>query len=304
MPILPGAVVVGAMLGLLISRRDGPGAALNLAVPEENLVVFVPGHGQGSGQQAFDDLVDLMGLEPENARFFDYRLAGGWADHRMASEQLSVRDAASSLNSYLGAVAEDGRPIYLVGFSKGGATIAHLIAAWDDGAYGPSDSVAGAALLDPPLAAGSLGWAQSAGRFWGFVPDDGGYDPVRCDFMWFGCDDARDNLGGPSGVDVVVVRNPRAGVTSFSDFPEALRIYNAVDDGPGLWDQLWRNPFGLPARISQAHEAVLDDPNVARCLVAEMWDPGSCDLPRHQPFRYPVWRQPVAARADGGIWPI
>jgi hypothetical protein len=303
-PIVPAAIGMGAMLGLLLSRREGPGTALMLEAPEENVVVFVPGHGQGNGQDAFEDLVDLMGIDPENTRFFDHRLAGGWPDAEMASQYLRVEDAASSLNSYLGAVAEEGRPIYLVGFSKGGATIAHLIAAWDDGAYGASESVAGAALLDPPMAVGAHGWAQSAGRFWGSIPDDGGYDPVRCDFMWFGCEDARDNLGGASGVDVVVVRNPRAGVTSFSDFPEALRIYNAIDDGPGLADQLWRNPFGLPARISRAHEAVLDDPEVARCLVAEMWDPGSCELPRHEPFRYPVWRKPVAARADRGIWPI
>jgi hypothetical protein len=59
----------------------------------------------------------------------------------------------------------------------------------------------------------------------------------------------------------------------------------------------------LPARISEAHEAVLDDPEVARCIVSEMWDPGSCDLPRHEPFRWPVWRLPVPARADDGIWP-
>lgn len=303
-PIVPGAIGLGVLLGLLASRREGPGAALTLEAPREDLIVFVPGHGQGQGAEVFDDLIGLMGVDAENARFFDYRLAGGWTDASMASEELPVDHAASSLNSYLGAVAEQGRPIYLVGFSKGGATIAHLIAAWDDGAYGPSDAVTGAALLDPPLATGAHGWAQSAGRFWGSIPDDGGYDPVRCDFLWFGCEDARDNLGNASGVDVVVVRNPRAGVTSFSDFPDALRIYNAIDDGPGLWDQLWRNPFGLPARISQAHDAVLDDPKVARCLVAEMWDPGSCDLPRHEPFRYPVWRKPVAARADGGIWPI
>ena len=302
-PLIPGAVAVAALLGVLLARREEPGAALGLQPPEDRLIVFVPGHGQGPAEEVFDDLIDLMGLEEDDLRFFDYRFAEGWPNPQMASQALSIDDAASSLNSYLGGVAEEGRPIYLVGFSKGGATIAHLVAGWDDGAYGPNEAVAGAALLDPPLATKAHGWLQSVGRFWGAPPDDGGYDPVDCRFLWFDCDDARDHLGGASGVDVVVIRNPNAGVTSFSDFPEGLRIYDAADEGPSAWDGFWSDPIGLPARISEAHEAVLDDPEVARCIVSEMWDPGSCNLPRHEPFRWPVWRLPVPARADDGIWP-
>jgi hypothetical protein len=302
-PIIPGALALGALLGALLARNDGPGRALGLRPPEDALIVFVPGHGQGRAEEVFDDLIDLMGIDESDARFFDYGLARGVPDPQIASQELSIEFAASSLNSYLGAVAQEGRPMYLVGFSKGGTTLAHLIAGWDDGAYGPNDSVAGAALLDPPMASKAHGWLQSTGRLWGSLPDDGGYDPVECSFLWFGCEDARDHLGEASGVDVIVVRNPKSGITSFSDHPDGLRVYDAADEGRSFWEQAWRNPLALPGRVSRAHEAVLGDPDVARCLVAEMWDAGSCDLPRHEPFRYPVWRKAVESRADYGIWP-
>ncbi|HSM02697.1 MAG TPA: hypothetical protein VK960_09720 [Acidimicrobiia bacterium] len=301
-PIDPAVIALGILAAALLVRRE-PGAALGLRPPGDALVVFVPGHGQGPADEVFDDLIELMGLEPGDIRFFDYRLANGLPDPRWASQDLPIEMAASSLNSYLGAVAQEGRPMYLVGFSKGGATIAHLIAGWDGGAYGPNDAVVGAALLDPPMASKAHGWIQSVGRFWGSIPDDGGYDPVECSFLWFGCRDARDNLGEAAGVDVIVVRNPKSGVTSFSDHPEGLRVYDAADEGPDFWDQALRNPVALPERIAEAHESVLDDPVVAVCLVSELWDPGSCDLPRHEPFRYPVWRKAVESRADGGIWP-
>ena len=302
-PLIPGAAALAALLGVLAARRRGPGDALGLQTPGDALVVFVPGHGQGPAEAVFDDLIDLMGIDDESLRFFDYRFAAGSLDPHSASSGLSISEAASSLNSYLGAVAEEGRPIYLVGFSKGGATIAHLVAGWDDGAYGPNQAVVGAALLDPPMATKGHGWLQSVGSFWGSVPDDGGYDPVECGFLWFGCEDSRDHLGEAAGVDVVVIRNPNSGITSFSDFPEGLRIYNAAGDAGSAWEGGWSDPFGLPARLAAAHEAVLEDPAVAECIVAEMWDPGACALPRHEPFRWPVWRMPVPARADYGIWP-
>jgi hypothetical protein len=61
-----------------------------------------------------------------------------------------------------------------------------------------------------------------------------------------------------------------------------LRVYDAADDGPTIWEQLARNPFALPGRISEAHEAVLHDRNVADCIVAEMTS-GICDLPETRP---------------------
>lgn len=301
-PLLPVGLGSALILAALLSRREGPGSALGLRPPGDPIVVFVVGHGQGDGREVFEDLVDSLGLDEDDARFFDYRYAAGWSDPRQASRALRIDPAARSLNSYLGAVGAEGRPMFLVGFSKGGATIAHLIAGWDAGLYGP-DGVQGAALLDPPMAVGAQGWAQSVGRFWDAVPDDGGYDPVSCDFLWFGCTDSRDHLGAASGVEVLVVRNPKAGITSFADLPEGLRVYDAPDDGRGLLEQVWHNPLALPARVAEAHEAVLHDPAVARCITAEMWQPGSCGLTQRTPFRYPQWRKPVAARADGGIWP-
>ena len=106
-------------------------------------------------------------------------------------------------------MANSDQPVWLVGFSKGGATVAELIAAWDRGLFGPTANVEGAMLLDPPMARGMHGTLQSAGTVVGPVPDDGGYDPVDCSFLWFGCHDDRAHLGDASGVEVIVVRNPR-----------------------------------------------------------------------------------------------
>ena len=277
---LPGAAVVlaGAAAAAAVLSRKNPGAALGLRPPEDAVIVFVPGHGQGQGEAAFAGLVDLMGLDPDDARFFDYRLVTGESDPVAASEHASIDDAARGLNAFLAALAAEGRPLYLVGFSKGGATIAKLVAAWDEGAFGPADAVEGAFLLDPPISAGTQGWLQSLGTMVGSIPDDGGYDPVSCDFLWWDCHDERDHLGEASGVEVLVVRNPKAGITSFGDHPDGLRVVDAPDEGRGFWDQMWHNPFGVPGRVAEAHESVLGDRAVARCLVAEMHSPGACLL--------------------------
>ncbi len=288
-PSAPGIIGLGAMAAALaaLQRRPGglsPSGGLALEPSGETIIVFVPGHGQFHGSRAFADLIDLMDLEDDAVRHFDYRWVDGGDDAGRASRDVFVDDAATALNAYLAGVAGDGRPIYLVGFSKGGATIAELIADWDDGRWGPAAHIEGAALLDPPIARGTHGWLQSIGRFWGPMPDDGGYDPIDCSFLGFNCSDRRDYLGRESGVDVIVIRNPKAGVTSFGDHPRGLRVYEAADRGPTIWGQLVRNPFGLPGRISQAHNAVLADRAVADCIVAEV-RAGVCDLP--QPDRHP-----------------
>jgi len=279
-PGLAGFGVIAALLAL--SRREGedlsPSGGLGLEASPLTFV-FVPGHGQAHGRLAFDALIENMGLSDDSVRYFDYRWVEGGANHSDASEDVPIDDAVSALNAYLAGVAAEGEEVYLVGFSKGGATIAELIADWDDGRWGPADSIRGAALLDPPMAVGAHGWMQSAGRAIGPIPDDGGYDPVQCSFIVFGCEDRRDHLGVDSGVDVVVVRNPRAAITSFSDLPEGLRVYDAADEGPGPWGQLLRNPLGFPGRVAEAHEAVLGDPRVAACLVAESTVAGTCQLP-------------------------
>lgn len=303
---LPGPAGIAAVVALLaaVARRDdelSPAAGLGLE-PADPIVVFVPGHGQPHGSAAFDDLVEMMDLDEGSVRHFDYRWVEGSVDHARASETVPIDDAASALNSYLAGVAAQDEEIYLVGFSKGGTTVAELIADWDDGRWGPSDAVVGAALLDPPMASGLHGWFQSVGRRVGWVPDDGGYDPVHCRFLTFWCDDRRAHLGDAAGVDVVVIRNPRAAITSFGDVPPGLRVYDAPDDGPGPLAQLLRNPFALPGRVSRAHEAVLADRTVADCLVGEIRRPGSCGLtptgapPPLPSLRPPTFRPPTAMK--------
>lgn len=278
---MSGAAAAMALAALALRRSDpAPGDALSLSEP---LVVFVPGHGQAHGSEAFAELVRHMGIEDDQVRYFDYRWVAGHPDASWASSRVPLDEAVQSLNAYVAGVAEEGRPVYLVGFSKGGATVAELVADWDDGHWGRSDAVVGAALLDPPIAAGPQGFVQSLGRRIGPVPDDGGYDPVRCTFLGFGCEDRRVDLGRASGVEVVVIRNPKAAVTSFADVPRGLRVYDAPDPGPTIVGQLVRNPLGVPARIARAHEAVLRDRSVAQCIVAEM-RAGRCDLaPRRRP---------------------
>lgn len=282
MPGLLGMASLAAALAALQQRREDLSPADGLSLDAGPIVVFVPGHGQSQGAEAFADLIEYMGVDPETVRHFDYRSIDGGSSASTASADVGIDDAVTGLNSYLDGVAGDGREIYLVGFSKGGATVAELVADWDAGRWGPSGSVIGAALLDPPIAGGSLGWLQSLGRHWGPVPDDGGYEPVQCVILGHGCSDRRIGLGRESAVDVVVVRNPKAAVTSLGDVPVGLRVYNAADDGPTIGGQLLRNPFALPSRIAQAHDAVLHDRKVAECVVAELRS-GRCDLPRAKP---------------------
>jgi len=241
----------------------------------EPLVVFVSGHGSGSAPGVFAHLSTLMGIHPGEARFFDYRWAEGGTDHTHASQEATIDELADALGGYLAGLSALGRPIYLVGFSKGGAGIAELVARWDRGQPG-GERVQGAALLDPPMASGVYGMLESLGTLWGPLPDDGGYDPVRC-ALWE-CTDAREHLGVASGVQVLVVRNPQSGVASFADIPEGLRVYDADDGGPGVLETLFTRPWALASRIGAAHNSVLHDPRVADCIVAEIRQAGACPL--------------------------
>jgi hypothetical protein len=139
--------------------------------------------------------------------------------------------------------------------------------------------VEGAALLEAPIAKGLQGVVQSVGRHVGFIPDDGGYDPIKCTLGGLVCRDTREHLGRAAGVSVTVVRNPKAGITTFGDHPEGLRVYNASDEGPDFWETGLSSPWNLPSRISEAHESVLRSGAVAECIVAEIEEPGTCDLP-------------------------
>ena len=297
-PILLGLAAAAAVLA---TRR--PGSALGLRPPDDAMVVFVPGHGQGAGADVYGDFVELMGLDPDDARYFDYRWVTGDADPHRASALAPTEQSAASLNAYLAGVADGDRPVWLVGFSKGGATVAELIATWDRGVHRPPLDVVGAMLLDPPMARGLHGTLQSAGQVMSGIPDDGGYDPVDCSFLWFGCHDTRANLGENSGIEVIVVRNPRAAVTSFGDRPPGLRVVDAPDDGPGPWGQIMENPLRLFNRLTEAHESVLSDPAVVRCLVAEMHAPGSCPLgrPRIEAPEFSPLRVRASSRAGRAV---
>ncbi|MFH1329561.1 MAG: hypothetical protein ABIJ48_02720 [Actinomycetota bacterium] len=274
-PVAAGGAAAG--LAVLAAARwqgrkeDGDDGA-------DPLVVFVSGHGNASAPGLFAHLVALMGLDAGSTRYFDYRWADGGGDHDRASENASIDETADALDGYLAGLADSGRPLYLVGFSKGGTGIAELVARWDRREPGAAHGVVGAALLDPPMASGFHGWLQSVGKAWGPIPDDGGYDPIRCDFR--GCTDTRRHLGDASGVEVVVMRNPQAAITNFADVPEGLRVYEASDGGPGFVETLVTHPWDLGSRVTDAHLAVLDDPRVAECITAEVTGSGTCPLPR------------------------
>jgi hypothetical protein len=293
-----GAAVVGT--AILAHRRSrgaadptSPAAGLALEPPDDALVVFVPGHG--NGPEVFDDLIRQMGLDEDQVRIFDYRLATEDLDAADGSMRASLDDSADALNGYLAGLADLDRPIHLVGFSKGGVVTAELLGRWDDGAAGPADSIDSVALLDPPMAAGMHGEVQSLGRrlvagmnsllkgtfpLGGSlaadvvgaglhpIPDDAGYDPVSCSFLFFGCDDERDHLGRASGLDPMVIRNSRSRLTNLADAPDGLRIYDAPTSVGGPW----------PWEVGAAHLSVLYEPAVADCLVAEMHETGTCGL--------------------------
>lgn len=305
----PGVVVVPGLLGIatvIATRRRSDGFIddLDEALALDPIVIFVPGHGDGPAEEVFADLIDQLGIDPASARFFDYRFASDAATAETASQEVGIDDAAKVLNAYVAGVAAGGRPVYIVGFSKGAVTVAEMLADWDDGHFAP-EGVIGAALLDPPMAVSLHGWLQSLGRFIGPIPDDGGYDPVNCAFAGFWCTDDRDHLGVASGVNVMVLRNPKAAVTNFGDLPEGLRVYEAPDEGPGFLDRLPRNPFEAMSRASEAHRAVLHDPNVAACIASELKALGSCDsltqVTDKPPLPALVFDNPILGAGSGEI---
>ena len=281
-PLVPitSILAAGAALAAALRIRDdqsAPGDGLGLS--EDPLVVFVPGHGNSPDD--FDGLIELMDLEPEEYRMFDYRWTVETADRVHASQAADIDSTADALNAYLAGVTDGDREVYLVGFSKGGAGIAEMVSRWDDGAPPAVEGVVGAALLDPPISGSFQGTVQSLGFYVGPIPDDGGYSPKECILPGL-CVDNRDHLGEGAGVEVLVLRNPKAGITNFDDRPDGLRVYDVADEGRGPLGAFLHNPFSYSARIAEAHDAVLHDQRVADCIRAEMAELGSCDIPAEQ----------------------
>ena len=272
---LGGAVIAAAVL----ARRRSMGLAPSQQDP---LFVYVPGHG--GDPRGFEDLAKRIGVDGGDIRVFDYRWAWPSNDPIEASRRATADDAADALGAYLAAVGADGRPIYLVGHSKGGAVITEVVGRWDQHPTIAVDAVVGAAILDPPISSGPLGLLQSVGWLHGGTADDGLFDPIRCG--WTGCRDIRDGLGRDAGVEVVIVRNPDAGFTSFRDRPDGVRVYD-LDDGRGGLLGRFPNIFGMWSRMGEAHNSVLHSDVVAACIAAEVKHVGSCTWPTSNPAEAP-----------------
>ena len=264
---LGGAVIASAVL----ARRRHAGLTSGSQDP---LFVYVPGHG--GDPRGFDDLAKRIGADGDDVRVFDYRWAWPSDDPIEASQRATTDDAADALGAYLAALGTDGRPIYLVGHSKGGAVITEVVARWDEHPTIGVEGVVGATILDPPISSGPLGLLQSLGWLHGNTADDGLFDPVRCG--WTGCRDIRDGLGRTSGVEVVIVRNPDAGFTNFRDRPDGVRVYD-LNDGRGGMLGRFPNIFAMWSRMGEAHNSVLHSDTVAACIAAEARQVGSCRWP-------------------------
>ncbi|MEA3509793.1 MAG: hypothetical protein U9R51_00005 [Actinomycetota bacterium] len=272
-PFVPigGAGLGGVVLaGSLLVRRRGGGSRCS----DGPLFVYVPGHG--GDPDGFDDLAGRIGVDPTDVRVFDYRWAWASSDAVGASRWAPTGDAADALGAYLAALGTDGRPIYLVGHSKGGAVITEVVGRWDAHPDTGVDAVVGATILDPPIAGGPLGLLQSIGWLHGGTADDGLFDPVRCG--WNGCVDIRNGLGERSGVEVVIVRNPDAGFTNFWGRPDDVRVYD-LDDGGGSMFERFPDVLGMWQRMGEAHNSVLHSDTVAECIASEARAGGSCEWP-------------------------
>ena len=251
------------------------------------IYVYVPGHG--GDPDGFADLASRIGVGEDQIAVFDYRWVWPSEDPIDASQWARTSDAADALHAQVATLSRDHERIYVVAHSKGGAIVTEMVSRWDERPAVAVPAVTGVILLDPAIAAGPLGWGQSVGWLVGRVADDGKFDPIRCGLT--GCHDIRENLGRSAGVEVVVVRNPDAVVTSFRDRPAGLRVYELDDGGVNAFS-LWHRPRDVLGRVGEAHRAVLHSDAVAACITAEAGATGSCRWPEpqpdHAPAPYPV----------------
>jgi pimeloyl-ACP methyl ester carboxylesterase len=272
--LLGGAALMG---GAAISRRRRRS--------REPLYVLV--HGNGGSAEDFDPLLDRLGIDPQNTVAFEYRTDGESGSSTDASRTEVTGRAARELDELIRELAETNANIYSIHHSKGGAVGVSMIASLDQGIRPPIDGYRGAALLDPAIGSGPLGRLQRAGRPLTFVPDNGGFDPIRC--IDGECWDVRDHLGEASGVEVIAIRNPDAVLTNFTDMPEHLRVYDLIDDGgsSAVWYVGWL-PSALN-RMRAAHASVLDSWAVADCIKAEVARAKSCVWKGDSRGRRPMW---------------
>ena len=239
-------------------------------------------HGHGGDAENFDQLIDMMDIDGARVAAFDYSLADGGSDSTSSSRSVPTAEAAVALEAFMRQLAVTNSNMYSLHHSKGGAVGVSMIASLDDGSHPPIDGYQGAALLDPAIASGFVGELQSSGQGHWWLPDDGGFNPIRCTDV--GCTDIRHHLGESAGVEVIAVRNRDAVVTNFTDRPDGLRVFDLHD---GLPNALLYGGLFLP-RIIQAHNSVLTHQDVANCVKAEVSLPGSCEWgvePSRQRFR-------------------
>lgn len=258
------------------------GAAAIYRRKRDDSPLLVVVHGHGGDVNNFDRLIDMMDIDGARVVAFDYSWADGGTDSTSSSRSVPTAEAAVALDAFMRELAVTNSNMYSLHHSKGGSVGVSMIASLDDGSRPPIDGYEGAALLDPAIASGFLGELQSSGQGHGWLPDDGGFDPIRCTDT--GCTDVRHHLGEASGVEVIAVRNRDALVTNFTDRPDGLRVFD-LDDG--LPNALLYGGLFLP-RIIHAHNSVLSHQDVANCVKAEVSLPGSCEWgvePRRQRFR-------------------
>jgi hypothetical protein len=268
---LAGTATVVSVAGARIRRRDP---------------VYVLVHGDGGSAEDFDLLMYRMGVARDSTVAFDYRTVHDGRTSTHASRRAATSDAAVALDALIRDLAAEHGSVYSVHHSRGGAVGVEMIAAIDDGRRPPIPGYRGAALLDPAIGSHGVGGLQRLGRHLGFLPDNGGFDPIRC--VADRCRDIRVRLGRRAGVEVVAIRNPDALVTNFVDRPMGLRTYDLVDDGRPSALAWWWNPLALVQRVFEAHGSVLEHQSIADCVRAESLEPGSCRWSAHR-SRAPMW---------------
>lgn len=257
-----GAIAGGAVLMQVRRRRD-----------DEPYYVVV--HGNGGSAEDFGPLLDRLAVGGDRVTAFDYRDVGGGETSQEASRTASTERAAEALDQLIRDLSVEHGNIYSLHHSKGGAVGVSMIGALDDGSRSPIEGYVGAALLDPAIGSGWLGYLQRLGGISTLLPDNGGFEVQRCTDG--ACRDVRENLGAASGVEVIAIRNLDAEVMNFRDRPEGLRVYDLIHDGGPPARYLFPvSPLLGVNRVWEAHGSVLERDAVADCIKAEVAEQGSC----------------------------
>lgn len=253
--------------------------------PARTLVVTIGGFGSTPGT-TFESLLETIGVAENQVENFDWNWDGRFVSSAEASRRASIDQGLLTLRSWLDTLDPDIE-ISLIGHSKGAVLIAEFLAS-QDRVCGHDDRIRTAVLLDPPLAAGILGQAQSIGDgLFGLVPNDGGFKR-----KWNDGTDKLNDLGRAGGVAVRIIRNPDAAITNLGPTP-GIVMYDLADDGEGspldaaraernYWYAVANPIFDLARsavagarRMEEAHSDITNDPQVAVAVRQEIVSPGS-----------------------------